>query len=145
MAHENIDERRFQVMSLIKSGQMSNRHAKLISERFETTYSSVKSDWAFLTRENDLPLYPGRSLKKKVFARDNFICQYCELKKEYLVAEHVIPVYQHGVGVEYNMVTACYSCNAKKKSKVWIPKNIETLRKINSDWANRIESLAVPY
>lgn len=51
-----------------------------------------------------------------VFARDQYICQYCgkELNYSSATVDHVIPRSRGGQNHWYNCVTSCKTCNGKK-------------------------------
>jgi|694.fasta_scaffold38868_11 hypothetical protein len=61
--------------------------------------------------------------RKNLFIRDNFTCQYCGEKNEInkLTYDHVIPKskwqFDHSPTNWTNIVTACVSCNLKKKNR----------------------------
>lgn len=62
--------------------------------------------------------------RKNIFIRDNYTCQYCNLKKDIceLTYDHVIPKskWTNGLGTPTNwtnIVTACVGCNRKKGSR----------------------------
>jgi len=54
-----------------------------------------------------------------VFARDNFSCQFCGCQPgtHDLTYDHVVPKSRGGRTCWTNIVTACYSCNAKKADR----------------------------
>ena len=54
-----------------------------------------------------------------VFTRDGFRCQYCGERKRMpeLNYDHVVPRMQGGKTVWENIVTCCYPCNDKKRSR----------------------------
>jgi len=54
-----------------------------------------------------------------VFARDDFRCQYCGVKRAVheLNYDHVVPRVQGGKTVWENIVTSCYDCNARKRGR----------------------------
>lgn len=57
--------------------------------------------------------------RANIFARDRYKCQYCGKKGlvSELTHDHVVPR-AHGGKTEWtNIVTACYSCNYKKKDR----------------------------
>ncbi len=57
--------------------------------------------------------------KKKVFIRDQYICQYCSalcVGKDATI-DHVLPRYAGGKSTFDNCVTACRACNQKKGHK----------------------------
>ena len=57
--------------------------------------------------------------KRNVHLRDNYICQYCGIKKEprELTIDHVIPEARGGPTNWENCVSACTDCNYKKDDK----------------------------
>ena len=57
-------------------------------------------------------------VKKVIFERDGYICQYCGKKfpRDQLTIDHVIPLEKHGIDELTNYVTACKSCNEMKGS-----------------------------
>ena len=75
-------------------------------------------------------------LKRKIWHRDNYTCQYCGLKadpKDYLnyrglddihynggvclEIDHIVPVSKGGETIETNLRVACHACNQAKKHK----------------------------
>jgi 5-methylcytosine-specific restriction endonuclease McrA len=54
-----------------------------------------------------------------VFARDEFRCQYCGVRRpaRELNYDHVVPRVQGGKTVWENIVTSCYDCNHKKRGR----------------------------
>lgn len=59
--------------------------------------------------------------KFNVFLRDDFTCQYCSGKDEYLTFDHVIPRVRGGKTNWENIVAACSDCNTKKGHKIMKP------------------------
>ena len=57
-------------------------------------------------------------VKKHVFQRDNYTCQYCGKKfsRDQLTVDHLVPLAQRGIDELTNYVTACKSCNQIKGS-----------------------------
>jgi len=58
----------------------------------------------------------GRKLRFEVFKRDSFTCQYCGSKAPDIVLEcdHIVPVADGGETTIFNLITACWPCNAGK-------------------------------
>lgn len=54
--------------------------------------------------------------KKNVMVRDRYRCVYCGSDKD-LTIDHVLPVSRGGKQVWENLVTACISCNQKKRDR----------------------------
>lgn len=57
--------------------------------------------------------------KQNVFKRDNYTCQYCNVKYNYLslTIDHVIPTSKGGKNIWNNVVSSCLSCNNQKGNK----------------------------
>lgn len=62
--------------------------------------------------------YPARVAlnKKSVFARDNYICQYCGAPAENV--DHVVPRSRGGEHCWENVVASCKSCNSRKEDRM---------------------------
>lgn len=63
-------------------------------------------------------------LESSIFKRDNYTCHYCHLKCDCshpyttgLSIDHIIPKSKGGTDDPDNLVTACCSCNKKKRDK----------------------------
>ncbi|HEX8099272.1 MAG TPA: HNH endonuclease [Actinomycetota bacterium] len=54
--------------------------------------------------------------RRAVFARDNWICQYCGRSAENV--DHVIPKSKGGTHTWENVVAACRRCNSKKENRL---------------------------
>lgn len=86
------------------------REKNLVSEhiRFEISRPSIPG-WA--------------AIRAMVFDRDNHTCQYCGAIEGPMQCDHVIPFSRGGTSDPENLVTACRSCNCRKKDKTpeeWI-------------------------
>lgn len=55
-----------------------------------------------------------RELRRSVFERDDYTCQYCGKRGGALECDHVIPAWMGGQAVPENLVTACRPCNRAK-------------------------------
>lgn len=56
-------------------------------------------------------------LRAKIFARDDYTCQYCGERGKRLECDHVVPVSRGGSSDEDNLATACFPCNRSKRDK----------------------------
>lgn len=56
-------------------------------------------------------------MRKVVFDRDNYTCQYCGKRGCMLEVDHVIPFSKGGSYELSNLVTACRKCNRQKRDK----------------------------
>lgn len=76
-----------------------------------------------------------------VFGRDNFMCQYCGVTPgtDSLTFDHVVPRSAGGRTEWANIVTACFTCNSKKGSKLLSESGLR-LRKVPTvpDYLTRI-------
>lgn len=68
--------------------------------------------------------------KYNVHTRDNFTCQYCNLKlnQKSATIDHILPKSRGGQNTWENTVTACGRCNNKKDSKTPREANMKLLR-----------------
>lgn len=55
------------------------------------------------------------ALRKKVFARDSYTCQYCGNTTE-LECDHIVPVSRGGTHAIDNLTAACRKCNRTKSA-----------------------------
>ena len=63
------------------------------------------------------PLPELRLSRRSVFARDNYMCQYCGASAKELTIDHVVPK-RHGGGMQWeNLVACCRRCNTRKGDK----------------------------
>jgi|GEM_PF-2776371 len=65
----------------------------------------------------DVSSIEWRVLRKAVFKRDSFTCQYCGKPVEKPDCDHVMPLSRGGLSTMDNLVTACPSCNRSKNDK----------------------------
>ncbi len=99
--------------------------------------------------------YPTRVAlnKRSVFARDNYICQYCGAPAENI--DHVIPRSKGGEHCWENVVASCKTCNSKKEDRLLSETNfvlrrlpmapkgkawIHLLGAVNEDWVPYVGS-----
>lgn len=145
MALPNIGERRAYVMNLLNEGVNFNyKLAKDVAAIFGCSHSAIINDVHWMTTKKlaNAVIYPSQALKKKIYKRDDGVCQYCGKKKDPYVIDHIIPWWQGGVGTSYNLVVACASCNSKKMRCTWIPNNLDAITKDNPEWKQLILSMA---
>lgn len=57
--------------------------------------------------------------RENIFARDQYVCQYCgkKFKAKELTLDHIIPQSRGGPNSWTNLVTCCDSCNNKKDNR----------------------------
>lgn len=56
-------------------------------------------------------------IRRGIFERDDYTCQYCGASGVRLECDHVIPVSQGGSNDDSNLVTACLECNRSKGAR----------------------------
>ena len=67
---------------------------------------------------SDRPLaHEWRVIRKRIFERDDYTCQYCGSRGVRLECDHIYPVALGGGNEDSNLATACLSCNRSKRSK----------------------------
>lgn len=54
--------------------------------------------------------------RKRIFARDSFLCTYCG-QGGHLECDHIVPVSAGGSDKDDNLTTSCRKCNRSKGSK----------------------------
>lgn len=57
-----------------------------------------------------------RKLRRQIFERDEFYCQYCGSEHD-LTCDHITPLVLGGTNEPTNLTTACRSCNSSKGDK----------------------------
>jgi hypothetical protein len=99
------------------------KHWKYIEElgMISTVDSICSSHYltVFHSLERMNVLFPSQwiSIRKKVFERDNFTCQYCGETNGTLECDHIIAFSKGGSDDLKNLTTACRKCNRQKKDK----------------------------
>lgn len=79
--------------------------------------------------------YISTELRRAVFERDGYTCQYCGCSGDdvRLEIDHIIPVSRGGVSDIRNLVTACEACNRSKSDKLISREALQELaERINS-------------
>lgn|SRR3990167_1800295 len=77
-------------------------------------YIDGRSNWRDQGRYG--PEWNG--IRKKVYLRDNFICQHCAISKVKLHAHHKIPFVISKDNSLNNLITLCISCHSKEERKL---------------------------
>jgi len=76
---------------------------------------------------NPLPIWPTQGkrpctktwikIKKRIFKRDNYKCQYCGQYVEKPECDHINPICNGGSNSPDNLTTSCSTCNRQKGTK----------------------------
>ena len=75
--------------------------------------------------------------RANIYARDNFLCQYCghRFESQDLTFDHVVPKRYGGKTEWSNIVTCCYRCNGKKGARTLRDSGFKLLKKpAKPDW-----------
>lgn len=64
------------------------------------------------------PLPELKLSRRTIFARDNYMCQYCGSTSKDMTIDHVIPRRAGGKASWENLVCCCRKCNMKKSDKL---------------------------
>lgn len=75
-------------------------------------------NYQFPDKIERLPTQDWNVLRRQVFERDNYTCQYCKKRGGNLECDHVIPIHKGGTNELGNLITACPTCNRSKRSKL---------------------------
>jgi hypothetical protein len=155
MAHENFYERQAHVRNLINNNTVfAPQLKKSLANKYGCSLSAIYADIVSINRDiTDIvrtnghchwaSVYASGKIRKEIYLRDGFICQYCEDDgATTYVIEHIIPAAFGGHAMPYNLVVACQRCNRKKGRKVWIPKNLKHITESENRWMEEIISLA---
>lgn len=74
------------------------------------------------------PRSRARLVKREIFRRDGYRCQYCGRRTSRLTIDHVVPRRLGGQHQWDNVVSACPSCNRKKGGKSLEATSMQLLR-----------------
>ncbi len=74
------------------------------------------------------PLPELKLSRRTIFARDQYICQYCGQASKDLTIDHVIPKRHGGQSVWENLVCSCRRCNMKKGDKLLNQTSMKLIR-----------------
>lgn len=55
--------------------------------------------------------------RKNILVRDKYSCQYCGKKGRIFTLDHIIPRDRGGENSWENLVTACFTCNSRKRNR----------------------------
>ena len=105
-------------VKLIFSGKaeiVHNRDRFLYSPSFEMRLPSIIRMLYYIRR----PMQKVALTKKNILLRDDYTCQYCNLKGERLMTvDHVIPRSKGGPSSWENIVASCAPCNRRKGDRL---------------------------
>ena len=63
------------------------------------------------------PAHLWSGIRERIFARDDYTCQYCGERGMKLECDHIHPVAKGGNHEDENLATACLACNRSKRDK----------------------------
>jgi hypothetical protein len=96
----------FALGALVASGRVVRSEAGLWARVCDTMKNR--------TSYGRLPKLAWAAIRKRIFARDDYTCQYCGRRGGPLECDHRTPLSQGGGNEESNLVTACRPCNRTK-------------------------------
>lgn len=100
----------------INPDEVAATKSELVAKGFITEW------WELVTKiemEPDRPLsHIWKSIRHRIFQRDDYTCQYCGERGKKLECDHIIPVARGGQHDDDNLVTACFACNRSKRDKL---------------------------
>ncbi len=67
-----------------------------------------------LSRMVRRPRFKLKPVRREIFRRDNYTCQYCGKRSPHLTIDHIIPRHMGGQLTWENSVAACPACNHHK-------------------------------
>lgn len=118
------DEQDRAVAELVAAGYVKERHERVVIAEFPGQGCVYGSRLDLVICNYVAPLFAERlsadgwaRLRKLVFERDDFTCQYCDQRGGQLECDHVEPISRGGTNEIGNLVTACSDCNRSKRSK----------------------------
>lgn len=97
--------------------RLCDRCAEFFANHYNKAHSGMWLTWKNerqpSAKRRDIP----HKLRRAIFERDHYRCRYCGDFKGGLTLDHVMPVSRGGTDDLENLVTACKSCNSRKKTK----------------------------
>ena len=140
MAHPNIDARRERVAALLAEGRdIRGRLRQQLAEEFDCSIAAIRADVTYLTVSTPHTIHVSAAMRRRIFQRDGHECQYCGDRNAYeYIIEHIVPAAQGGPALPHNLVVACQACNVRKRSAIWIPRNLAVITIDHPQWRHRI-------
>src|SRR5579872_6220293 len=103
---------------LLYLGKADVLHAKDEMEALWPPIGLVMPSVVKLRHHVRRPLPELKLSRRTVFARDEYMCQYCGQTAKDLTIDHVLPKRHGGKTVWENVVCSCRRCNMKKSDKL---------------------------
>jgi len=117
----------------VKIIEVSDKEARSVSISIKIPSIVALKKYIYIKRKTKFS-------KQNVFARDDYICQYCHKLIERacdITMDHVIPKSRGGIAKWENCVTACRKCNLQKGGKTPKEANMKLHKKpIKPDYLN---------
>ena len=116
-------------VKLLFSGKaeiVHNRDRVLYSPSWEIKMPSIIRMLYYIKR----PMQKVALTKKNVLLRDDYTCQYCNVRGERMMTvDHVVPRSKGGPSTWENLVCACMRCNNRKNNRSPSDANMSLKRK----------------
>jgi 5-methylcytosine-specific restriction endonuclease McrA len=74
------------------------------------------------------PRFKIKPVRREIFRRDGYICQYCGKHMLHLTIDHIVPKHMGGQQTWENTVTACPHCNHHKGGRTLEESGMHLLR-----------------
>jgi 5-methylcytosine-specific restriction endonuclease McrA len=103
---------------LVYLGKAEVLHAEQFSEDNKEDHRLPIPSVVKLRGHVKRPLPELKLSRRTIFARDNYMCQYCGATAKDLTIDHVIPKRLGGPSTWENLVCCCRRCNMKKSDKL---------------------------
>jgi len=141
--HDRFHARRRHVAQLLSAGvEIRGKVREQIAREFGVSSTAIGADIIALRKKTAETIHLQASIRRKVYARDGIMCQYCgRSDRPNLIIEHVIPAAMDGPARLFNLVVACQSCNSRKRRRVWTPRNLDEITESHPEWKNRVLAL----
>lgn len=88
-----------------------------VAEFVNRVWNSPRRTSARVNRRLAIRSEEWAAIRRTVFERDSFTCQYCGERGGKLECDHVLPVAKGGKTEIVNLATACFRCNRSKGSR----------------------------
>ena len=108
----------FAISCVIDTAEAAETALRLMDKGLITEQYELLRELVIGSDSDRPPAHVWSDTRNRVFARDNYTCQYCGEHGKRLECDHVVPVARGGSHQDENLVTACFKCNRSKRDKL---------------------------
>jgi 5-methylcytosine-specific restriction endonuclease McrA len=90
----------------------------VVAEKAREAWASVQRCRARVIRRLEMESGVWSTLRREVFARDDFTCRYCGVRGVRLECDHIHPLSRGGVTELDNLAACCRPCNRRKGARL---------------------------